>query len=134
MHIWYSPTLRMMLSVSLVSSSLYMLLNLFLFVLIKAVFGSWRDIIYLFHIGGGGGWIKIIKGHAPVTEWVSHEAGVEHRPPDSCKKTFIAKTAGLPMLMQRKPLNLLEVNIPCTLVLTIDTHLVICPFKEIISG
>lgn len=69
-----------------------------------------------------------------VTERISHEADEEHRPPDSCKTTFLPRTAGIPKYTQRKPLNLLKVTIGPTLGLTTDNHLVIGPLEEVISG
>ena len=69
-----------------------------------------------------------------VTELISCEAGVEHKPPDSCKKTFSTKVCCRHNTHTKKTARDDKMECSFTLALTIDNHLVICPFEEVISG
>lgn len=69
-----------------------------------------------------------------VTELRSCEAGVEHRPSGSHKKTFPTKICCHHNIPTKKTARIDKIEYSFTLALTIDNHPMIHPSEEVISG
>lgn len=69
-----------------------------------------------------------------VTELRSCEAGVEHRPSNSHKKTFPTKICCHHNIHTKKTMRTDKIEYSFTLALTIDNHLVTHPFEAVIPG